>query len=146
MSSYLSKESIKSYITGISFNLANGDDTIVGYQTVKNQFICGNRKKIFIGGELDDVFILLFGKLGTDENKFFDGNSGNDTLYVKQLPYYQIATIDNDRQQTDELIKTVGTFINLQQGELRYLINNYIDDFASVSSLIRKKICNRRLC
>jgi len=59
LSSYLSKESIKSYITGISFNLANGDDTIVGYQTVKNQFICGNGKKIFIGGELDDVFILL---------------------------------------------------------------------------------------
>ncbi|WP_119711339.1 hypothetical protein [Arsenophonus endosymbiont of Aleurodicus floccissimus] len=45
LSSYLSKESIKNYITGISFNLANGDDTIVGSQTVKNQFICANRKK-----------------------------------------------------------------------------------------------------
>ncbi|WP_119711338.1 hypothetical protein [Arsenophonus endosymbiont of Aleurodicus floccissimus] len=74
-----------------------------------------------------------------DENKFFDGNSGNDTLYVEQLPYYQIVITDNDRQQTDELIKTVGTFINLQQGELRYLTNNYIDNFASISSLIRKK-------
>lgn len=73
-----------------------------------------------------------------NENKYFNGNSGNDTLYVEQLPYYQTVTTNNDQQQIYKQTKVVGTFINLQQGKLRYLTNNYIDNFADITSLIRK--------
>ncbi|WP_180560233.1 C80 family cysteine peptidase [Arsenophonus endosymbiont of Apis mellifera] len=135
---FLSKDNLINFITGINFNLANGDDAIVGSQVVKNQFICGSGKKIFIGGEFDDVFILLFDKITGDENKYFDGNSGNDTLSVELLPYYQLVTTDSSTQPANNLTKVTGTFINLPQGELKYLTENYIDNFANVAALIRK--------
>ncbi|WGL97291.1 C80 family cysteine peptidase [Arsenophonus sp. aPb] len=135
---FLSKKNLINFITGISYNLANGDDAIVGSQVVKNQFICGNGKKIFIGGELDDLFILLFDKITVNENKYFDGNRGNDTLSVELLPYYQSVTDDNPTQPVNNLTKVVGAYINLPQGELKYLSENYIDDFANVPALIRK--------
>ncbi|MFV9997399.1 MAG: hypothetical protein AB8W37_06505 [Arsenophonus endosymbiont of Dermacentor nuttalli] len=39
LQNFLSKDNLINFITGISFNLANGDDAIVGSQVVKNQFI-----------------------------------------------------------------------------------------------------------
>ena len=73
-----------------------------------------------------------------NENKYFDGNSGSDTLSVEQLPYYQLLTAYNSEQPANNLKKVVVTFINLPQGELKYLTENYIDSFANVQELIRK--------
>uniref|UniRef100_A0A3B0MEY2 Uncharacterized protein n=1 Tax=Arsenophonus endosymbiont of Trialeurodes vaporariorum TaxID=235567 RepID=A0A3B0MEY2_9GAMM len=48
----------KAYISGISFNTGNGDDTIIGLKEVANRFEIYDGKKIFIGGNSDYTFIL----------------------------------------------------------------------------------------
>ncbi|WP_406933498.1 calcium-binding protein, partial [Arsenophonus nasoniae] len=138
LNNYLSKDNLRNYLTGVNFNFANGDDIIVGFASIKNQFICYNGKKIFIGGDKDDFFILLSDKLDKYENKYFHGSQGNDTLYIAQLPYQSSMATDNHQQLTKYSNVVAGTVINLEHGTLRYLNQVYLDDFGDLQSLIKK--------
>lgn len=115
---YLMKGSLKRQITGINFNLGHGDDVAVGLIAVKNRFLSYNGHKIFIGGEQDDVFILSSEMLGATEYKYFNGDKGNDTLIIAQLPrYYSNVLLSSDGILSDNVtLSLTRTFINLEQG------------------------------
>lgn len=77
---------------GSSFNSATGNDLIIGFQNRKNAFLILSGEKYFAGGEHDDYFYLRDNSLaslryrGNEPTKFLDGQQGNDTLIIDNLP------------------------------------------------------------
>ncbi|WP_182853095.1 hypothetical protein [Arsenophonus endosymbiont of Aleurodicus floccissimus] len=132
------KGSLKRQITGISFNFSHGDDVAVGLIAVKNCFLSYNGHKIFIGGEQDDVFILSGEILGATEYKYFNGNKGNDILIIAQLPCYDSnVSLSSDGIISDNVtLPLAGTFINLEQGSLRFLHQFIYTSFENIELLI----------
>ena len=46
----------KENISTVSFNTANGNDVIIGLDQVANRFVIYNGRKIFIGGNKNNIF------------------------------------------------------------------------------------------
>ncbi|WGL96604.1 hypothetical protein [Arsenophonus nasoniae] len=135
LDSYFMKGVLRKYITGSNFNLGDGDDIAVGLSLAKNRFVSYSGRKIFIGGEQDDVFILAGNKLGYGEDKYFNGKGGNDTIIVEHLPRYHSNMLSNgEAGLSNALLSLTGTFINLQQGTVRFLYEDYLDNFENISS------------
>ncbi|WGL97289.1 hypothetical protein QE177_08620 [Arsenophonus sp. aPb] len=134
------KGGLKREITGVNFNLGNGDDIIVGLAEVRNRFLSYSGHKIFIGGKQDDTFILSSEKIGEKEYKYFNADDGNDTLIIAQLPlYFNNISLESDGKYTGPNVKLslTGTFINLQQGgSLRFLNQPFFTNFDDMQLLI----------
>lgn len=83
---------------GSSFNTANGNDIIIGKKNQMNAFQVLSGEKYFAGGNKNDYFYLRDGNLDSLDsndnnrpNKYLDGQSGNDTLIIDNLPRnYQV--------------------------------------------------------
>ncbi|HGJ5874317.1 MAG TPA: C80 family cysteine peptidase [Arsenophonus apicola] len=136
---YLMKGGLKRKITGINFNFGYGDDIIVGLAEVKNRFLSYGGHKIFIGGKQDDTFILLGEKIGENEYKYFNADNGNDTLIIAQLPrYHSKISLEKDDKYAgnDVMLSLTGTFINLEEGSLRFLNEPYFTNFNNIELLI----------
>lgn len=140
LDNYFMKGQLRKYITGCNFNLGDGDDIAVGLSSVKNRFVSYNGSKIFIGGELDDIFILAGNNLGYNEHKYFNANGGDDTLIIERLPrYHSIMLPNGDAGLSNALLSLTGTFINLEQGTVRFLYQDYVNNFENIPLLIEDR-------
>ena len=83
---------------GASFNTANGNDVIIGKKNQMNAFQVLSGEKYFAGGNKNDYFYLRDSNLVSlrshDNNKptkYLDGQLGEDTLVIDNLPEnYQV--------------------------------------------------------
>ncbi|HGN1705512.1 TPA: C80 family cysteine peptidase [Providencia rettgeri] len=86
---------------GTSFNSANGNDIIIGKKNQRNAFQILSGKKYFAGGDKNDLFYLKDGELPSllsngakSPTKYLDGQDGQDTLIIDNLPVSYKAYID----------------------------------------------------
>lgn len=90
---------------GSSFNSATGNDLIIGFQNRKNAFQILSGEKYFAGGERDDYFYLRDNNLVSlrsrenEPTKFLDGQQGNDTLIIDNLPKGYHAKVNLSENQ-----------------------------------------------
>ncbi|MEX6200564.1 hypothetical protein AB6G29_00240 [Providencia hangzhouensis] len=81
----------------ISFNPGNGIDIIVGKKNSKNLFNINAGSKFLVGGEKDDItnLSLLFDNNIEEINEiYFDGNGGNNSIIIKDIPSNSKIDID----------------------------------------------------
>lgn len=74
----------------ISFNSGNGTDIIIGKKDSRNLFNINVGSKLLVGGEKDDItnLSLLFEHDVEENNEiYFDGNGGNNTIIIKDIPF-----------------------------------------------------------
>ncbi|WP_265497473.1 anthrax toxin-like adenylyl cyclase domain-containing protein [Providencia rustigianii] len=90
---------------GSSFNSATGNDLIIGFQNRKNAFQILSGEKYFAGGERADYFYLRDNNLVSlrsrenEPTKFLDGQQGNDTLIIDNLPDEYRAKVNLNENQ-----------------------------------------------
>lgn len=121
---YLATTYFKENISAVSFNTGNGNDVILGLDTVPNRFEVYNGKKVFIGGNKDDIFILNNRELKIDERKNFYGKNGNDSIIVNSLPIQEeLGIIEGDPSIYNKHSNTSfwGCYIDLKSGVVKYL-------------------------
>ncbi|WP_206077556.1 calcium-binding protein [Providencia sp. MGF014] len=81
----------------ISFNPGNGTDIIVGKKDSRNLFNINAGSKFLVGGEKDDItnLSLLFEYDVKENNEiYFDGNGGNNSIIIKDIPSNSKIDID----------------------------------------------------
>ncbi|MDR5612217.1 MAG: calcium-binding protein, partial [Arsenophonus sp.] len=113
----------KAYISGISFNTGNGDDIIIGLKDVANRFEIYDGKKIFIGGNSDDIFIFNNKQFEINKIKYLYGKDGNDSI-INTLPIQQnIGLIEPDFFIYNKHNNTSfrGCYIDLENSTVKYL-------------------------
>ncbi|MGT0193848.1 hypothetical protein ACVHYJ_17590 [Burkholderia pyrrocinia] len=75
----------------VRFETGGGNDKIIGVKDRPNHFIGEDGKKIFIGGDKDDVFVIQ-AKEHRSGGEFY-GGAGNDRLVVQSTPAEHV-TVD----------------------------------------------------
>lgn len=88
----------------ISFNPGNGRDIIVGKKDSRNLFNINAGSKFLVGGEKNDItnLSLLF-KYDIEESNeiYFDGNGGNNSIIIKDIPSNSKIDIDLNKRTSE---------------------------------------------
>lgn len=139
-------------ISAVSFNTGNGDDIIIGLSTRANRFEIYNGRKIFIGGNKNDAFVLNNRQFGINEIKYLYGKEGNDSIIINILPIQpDLGLIEPDFSIYNKHNNTsfFGSYIDLENGIVKYftrpfrhfeysynVMNNFINSGNNVSQLV----------
>ncbi|WGO84624.1 C80 family cysteine peptidase [Arsenophonus apicola] len=149
---YLAETYQKENISAVSFNTANGNDVIIGLDTLANRFEIFDGKKIFIAGNKDDIFILNNRQFKINEIKHLYGKEGNDSIIINTLPIQQdLGLIEPDFSVYNKHNNTsfFGSYIDLENNTVKYLkrpfqqfeyshniMKNFINSSSNTSQLV----------
>lgn len=113
---------------GTSFNSSNGNDIIIGKKNQRNAFQILSGEKYFAGGDKDDLFYLKDEELSSQisnrvksPTKFLDGQNGQDTLIIDNLPVSFRAYID--LMQNCVEYRKLGTQLSIAVAHLQGIEN-----------------------
>jgi Ca2+-binding RTX toxin-like protein len=149
---YLTETYQKEKISAVSFNTANGNDVIIGLDTLVNRFEIYNGKKIFIAGNKDDIFIFNNRQFAINEIKHLYAKEVNDSIIINTLPIQQdLGLIEPDFSIYNKHNDTsfFGSYIDLANSTVKYLkrpfhqfeyswnvMKNFINSSSNTSQLV----------